>query len=407
MDGRSLVASVKHFLRVIWNYSGTLAALSLLVGVLAMGLVHITRGVEGDPNVHFFLGVRNTAGATAPEGVAELSQEQVGTSPQYLKFEYNGAKLQRVVAMDHAGDRAAPAGTRVAEQRLKYDAGGRLTRKENYDERGSLCADNAGVAVRAFEYDDEGKLKKTSFLNAAGHLVCPSVPGFAVEKRSYDDAGRLDTRSFFDTEGKPCINRAGQQVLRYRYNTLGKVAGITNYIDGEPADNGFGVAEERRSYDDKGRLSRVDYYDATGKPAICRRQDAGYASLVRRYDSRGNCSAVRFFDASGKLSAENALKYAEHVRSYDGRGNPVYESYLADENQLCVPPSIGYAERMCNYDNADRLRREYFWDAQGRPGKMPPVAGETPCYERRYEYLGDKGSVVSLYTDGSTRLESK
>lgn len=406
MDGSSLRATLKHFLRVIWNYSGTLAALSLLVGVLAMGFVHMGRGVERDPNVHFFRGIRNTADASAPEGVGELSPDQVVSTPQYMKFEYDGPRLKRVVAMDQDGGRAAPAGSPVAEQRLKYDEG-RLVRKENYDTQGRLCADSSGVAVRAFDYDDAGRLTKTSFLNAAGHPVAPGVPGYAVEKRAYDDEGRLDSRSFFDTAGKPCVNRAGEQVLRFRYNTLGKVAGCANYIGGEPADNAYGVAEERRSYDERGRLSRVDFYDAAGKPSVSRKPGEGYASSVRRYDSRGNCSAVRYFDDAGRLSAENAMMYAERVRSYDGRGNPVYESYLADENRLCVPPSVGYAERMCNYDHADRLRREYFWDADGRPGRMPHAAGESPCYERRYEYNGDKSSVVSLYADGSTRLESR
>ncbi len=406
MDGRSLVATLMHFLRVIWNYSGTLAALSLLVGVLAMGFVHMGRGVERDPNVLFFRGIRNTVGASAPEGLGELSADQVASTPQYVKFEYDGPRLERVVAMDHEGGKAAPAGTLVAEQRLKYD-NGRLVRKENYDVQGQLCADSSGVAVRAFEYDDRGRLKKISFLNAAEKPVAPGMPGYAVEKRAYDDEGRLDSRAFFDASGKPCLNRAGEQVLRFRYNALGKAAGRGNYIDGELADDAYGVAEERRSYDEKGRLARVDYYDASSKPVVSRRPGEGYASSVRRYDSRGNCSAVRYFDAAGRLSAENAMKYAERIRSYDGRGNPVYESYLADENRLCVPPSVGYAERMCNYDHADRLRREYYWDAEGRPGCMPRSAGDIPCYERRFDYKGDKSSIVTLYTDGSTCLESK
>lgn len=405
MDGNSPLGRFAQSLRSLWNYSGSLAALALFAGVLAMGVAHLTRNSAGiEEEARFFRGVRNTREAEPPLGVEEISREEAASLPQYVKFLYDAKKLKSVVSLNHDGELEAPAGCRTAEQRLFYDEGGRLLRRENYDAQGRLCADASGVARQQFNYDSEGRLKESSFFNATGQHIEARGLGYSSERRAYDPDGRLAQREFLGKDGLPCLNRAGEQTVRYTYTPSGNPEKRRNYINGQLAEDTFGVAEEIRIYDGHDRLSRIEYRDARGQPSPCRKPAEGYAAAVLSYDSRGYCASVRYYDADGRLSDENGMNCAEWVCSHDGRGNPVYECYLDAEGQPCVPPAVGYAERMCSYDDANRPRREFFWDAEGRPGGSPARDGGGACYERRHEYAAGQETILSLHTDGSTSL---
>lgn len=57
MDGNSPLGRFAQSLRSLWNYSGTLAALALFAGVLAMGVAHLTRNSAGiEEEARFFRG---------------------------------------------------------------------------------------------------------------------------------------------------------------------------------------------------------------------------------------------------------------------------------------------------------------------------------------------------------------
>lgn len=405
MDEVRPYARLVRFLRMLWNYSGTLAALSLFAGVLALGTVHMRRGMTGmEENARFFRGVYHSRDCAVPHGVDEITLDEANSLPCYVKFIYDGDVLKRIVAMNNAGIPQATVGVSVAEQRMSYDRDGRLKERNNYDSNGRLCADMFAVTRYLYEYNDRGQLIKISFCDAKGKLTENEAPGYALEERFYDGAGKLLQRVFRGANGLKCVNRDGEQEVRYTYADNGKLEAKQNYIGGCLANNAVGVAEERWSYDHGGRPKRMEYRNAKGETVVCRAADIGYAAAAMRYDSRGNCASVRYFDADHNVSDANGMKYAEHVCNYDGYGNPVYECFIDAAGELCVPPAIGYAEKMCNYDTKNRLRREYFWDAEGRPGGMPSSKGRGACYERRYEYDDRGKTVLSLYTDGSSEL---
>lgn len=408
MDEVRPYARSVRFLQMLWNYSGTLAALSLFAGVLAMGMVHMRRGISNaEENARFFCGVYHSHDGTVSQGVNEITRKEACAMPFYVKFIYEGNLLKRIVTMDGNGIPHAALGSPVAEQCMTYDRNGRLTARKNYDENGRLCGDFSTVAQQLYEYDGKGHLNKISFFDAKGNLAENEALGYAAEERFYDDSGKLIWRVFRGANGLKCVNRAGEQEICYTYDEDGRLETKRNYIAENLSDNAVGVAEERWSYDHGGRPKRMEYRNAKGEATVCRAANAGYAAMVMRYDSRGNCASVRYLDADHRTSDDNGMKYAEYVRNYDGYGNAVYECFIDSAGELCVPPAIGYAEKLCNYDTNNRLRREYFWDAEGRPGGIPASKGRGACYERRYEYDGDHKTVLSLYTDGSTELVMK
>lgn len=405
MDETRPYARLVRFLQMLWNYSGTLAALSLFAGVLAMGMVHMRRSIPNmQENTRFFRGVYHSYDNIIPFGVDEIDRKEASSLPCCVQFIYDGNVLQRIVTINEEGIPEAAVGCPVAEQRMSYDHDGRLTARKNYDSNGRLCADLSSVAQYLYEYDAQGHLKKVSFHDVNGKLMENEVPGYAFEERFYDGGGKLIRRVFRGANGAKCLNRAGEQELRYTYYEDGQLETKRNYRDGSLADNAVGVAEERWRYDHRGRPKRMEYRNSKGEPSVCRTADTGYAAATMRYDSRGNCASIRYYDEENKISDDNGMKYAEHVRNYDGYGNPVYECFIDATGELCVPPAVGYAEKMCNYDTSNRLRREYFWDADGRPGSATSSTERGSCYERHHEYDGNRESILSLYTDGSSEL---
>ena len=56
----------------VWERTGTLAALALLLGTAGMGAYHLMTGDAPEQNVAYYAGARDSAGATPPVGLAAL-----------------------------------------------------------------------------------------------------------------------------------------------------------------------------------------------------------------------------------------------------------------------------------------------------------------------------------------------
>lgn len=383
-----------HIAGLVWSYLGTLAAFGLLVGVLGMGLYYLAVGDRHDgPMCRCFTGLYNSAGAEEPRGLGEMDVAVAGLAGAHLRFEYDGnGRPVRLVHINRDGLISAMPGSRVAEQRIDYDAAGHIIRKSNFAPDGSPAPDASGVAIRSFSYDEKGRLRETRFFDANGANIVPRMPGFACERICYDDKDRPLSIEYLDGSGNPTVNAAGESCVAFAYDDEHGRTIRTNSVDGYLKENRQGIATEERQKTQDGSSVRISWFDADGRPAV--NPQVGAVAVQRDVLASGMLGRERLCGTDGIMRRE-ARVFAEHLVRSDADGNPEWECYNAADGMPCLNTAAGYAERVCEYNADGSPDREYFWDADGNP---------TFCYEQRHRYDDGHQHLLKLNTDGSTEL---
>ncbi len=387
-----------RFLGYLWRYSGTLAFLSLLLGVLGMGVYHqfVARpgiAFRNERLLRYYTGMLNTAGPEDPVGLGEIMADSAPSTP-CICFEYarDGSVLS-VRSLDAAGNPTLLPGSRVATQLITRDTAGRIVRKQNTDASGQPAPDAHGVAAREFEYDDAGRLIRAVTQNAQGEAVVPPMPGYAVKTILYDARNRPTRIEYADGVGTPITNAQGESVVLYRYDDAHGVSQRTNTVQGRVADNKNGIATEHQYADANGSFSHTEWKSARGESVL--HPEQGAALVIAEHAADSKIVSTRRFDTHGK-PLQSTPAWAEHQVQRDGAGRVAWERYTRADGTPCEEPALGYAERVCMYDAAGAPHRELFRDATGAP---------SACYEKRYINCGDSRYVLSLHADGATEIK--
>lgn len=376
-----------------WGYMGTLSALGLLLGVLGMGIYHVFTGDGESMKVRYYSGLYNPSQPVAPSGVGELYAGPEGVTVPHIRFEYGKeGRLKRLVHFNAEGYVAPLPGSRVAEQRVDYDAAGRVIARRNYDALGQAVADSAGIASREFRYNSDGRLISRVFRNAEGQKIVAKMPGYAEARMSYDDKGRLSSVHYLDGNGKPIVNAKGECRITYTYNDDKQEMLRSNYINDALTENAEGVATERVRHSNDGLSTHTSWLDAKGKSVAA--ADGHTHSVLAENTPSEYLQRTRYCGANGLMRSDRRI-WAEHLVRTTPDGNVVWECFNGADGLPCVNEACGYAERLCEYGDDGLLSREYFWDAAGLPAE---------CYEKRHSSDGSARHVISLHRDGSTEL---
>lgn len=382
-------AVLRRCFEIAWSYMGSMGAMCLFVAALGLGVYHAMLA-KNAPYYACYAGVYNAAGAVPPDGITALGR---GASPgvPHVRLEYDeSGRVACMKSMDAAGRLCELPGSRVAEQRLVYDAAGQLVRKENFGANGAPAEDAQGVARREYERDSAGRVVRTRFCNAAGAPAQPRFPGYAECRVRYDAQGRPLELAYLDAAGAPVCNAAGEERVEYSYEDDGSMT-RSNYVAGKLADNYAGVAQELLRSCEQGTCR--SWLNAAGQPVV--HPAVGAAALHHDSGVPGGVECRRFMDADGS-PCDAVRACAEHMVQCNRSGQLEWECYGGANGLPVNHPSLGYAERMCTYSPEGRLLREYYWDAQGQPA---------PIHERRHVQSHAGVYTLTLHADGSTAVQ--
>lgn len=348
----------------LWAYTGALASVAVFAGVLGLGLLHVFGKMGEGEHILCYSGACNPAGNAVPHGLGFLGRNLLLRHPHVQVLSDDDRRTQSVRRVDETGAVVPFPGSHVAEQRVEYDAQGRVLRRRNLGADGSPVADAHGVSQRVFEYDAAGRLIHESFLGADGKPVLPKFPGYAHRWLSYDGKGRLLVVRHLDVAEKPVVNAAGESRIEYIYDD-DEQHFITrrNMVNEKPTDNAAGFALEITEMLPDKRGARRVRFNAAGNPVV-------------------------FHPAAEAV--------CEHLVRRNAQGQTEWECYTAANGLPAVHPDTGYAERVCEYSPEGRLQREWFWNAQGH---------EADCCERSHIHtLPDAHHCLSVFTDGHTEV---
>lgn len=350
-------------LEQLWAYTGALSSVAVFAGVLGLGVLHVWADAEGRPSLLCYSGVCNPSGNAAPHGVGFLGNHLVLRHPHVQVVADAAGRPQSVRQVDAQGALTAFPGSRVAEQRVEYDAQGRVLRRRNLNADGLPAADAHGVSQRVFEYNAAGRLILESLLGTDGKPLLPKYPGYARCRRSYDAQGRPLLVRYLDAADKPVVNAAGESRVEYLYDDAKGIVTRRNMVHDVPTNNAAGYAMEIVEKLPNNRGERRMRFNAGGLPVLFH-------------------------------PAQDAV--CEHLVRHNERGHLEWECYAAADGLPAVHPDAGYAERVCEYTADGKLQREWFWNEQGQVEE---------CCERHHTHSSNgEHHCLSLFTDGHTEI---
>ena len=327
----------------------------------------------------------------------------------------------------------------MLQHRYVYDEAGNCTRQYFTDSQGSLIENSLGIAEYVTQYEN-GRPVYSAFLTADGSLT-PCEDGYCASTSDYDGQGRLIRTTRLNEKSEKVTGMWAVSEYRYESNltshyylnaagelmmTTGGYAiavteqndnvTITRYYD---KDNNMvlrntGAYQFRRTIEENGNLSRVDWLDQNGNLMCCY---DGYATSIFRYngsllmqcqwlDAQGNpvdtasgyCGVEYSYNAKRQLE-KSLYTYASGicpegynlvVQRYHPSGQMERIGYFMEEHGVSTPvinTRLGYAAVTYSYEEDSVLQQ--FYDEQGNR----ILSAQEGC-AGYLERTDDKGRVI-------------
>ena len=386
-----------------------------------------------------------------PEGIGELSKEQLEGRYGFFKFSYRAGKLREIRYENSRGVEkefyiTSARFTVDTHQKLLYAEDGTLsetiTYKNNresvvYDQRPDLNYERVNLTERGKETSDITKMNLSFSLG--GEDEAPSITSYTYSR---DENGYIERQVFrkYHNSNVLAVNADGIAGFEYVLNDLGlitetkylvakdastvqvgEVRGILNivykyddnfnlveesYVDknGNKRLNQGGFSSFTSEYDDRGNYVKGSYYGVDGEPVLSK---DGYASVVFEYDDRGNCVKESYYGIEGEpiLSKDGC---ASAVLEYDDRGNIIKGVYYGVEGEPVLSKD-GYASVVFEYDDRGNIIKSVYYGVEGEPIlTFAGVASTTSEYDDsgnriKVNFYGVEGEPVLLQNGYASR----
>lgn len=290
-----------------------------------------------------------------PQGVVELSRNEVKSRNSHYVFEYSRRKLQRVIYANSSGQPVDHGNTEYVDR----------------------------SAVQEFTYSGNRLLAADMFNSAGQHIVTHLWGGdeydsIDIKEDMLNGNSGAQHSSFSEmshnmfTEAD--IRQMPRQIRRYKFfrdeegHIVGKIFKKNNGDDTHNVADAYGVSGYKYTLDDKGRPVRIDYlgYKAT-EPNINKSFESfnviadrnGIACRKYEYDSYGNLCMEAFYDQRDSLVYNEKL-YCMCISTSDSNGNIVKVEYIGHDGSPCCCAN-GYASSRMSYDpDGNLVQMEYF-----------------------------------------------
>jgi serine/threonine protein kinase len=196
-----------------------------------------------------------------------------------------------------------------------------------------------------------------------------------IQRSTYDERGRISLLEYLDPQGNRVITT--------------NLEGETSDLDGIATNNG--ASAERFEYDDRGHRTAVVVLDPSGAPMS---GVEGFTRRLAKYDDANDPVEVRFEDETGKLAPSSDGAAIERS-TFDSRGLELtYSSFDADDHP--VANVHGYASRRSKYDRLRNLVEVAYFAPDGTP-----TVSDEGFATQRWTYDDNDDLVGVAYFDAS------
>ena len=211
-------------------------------------------------------------------------------------------------------------------------------------------------------YNAQGYEERILFLDAMARPAAGPDGEFG-SAREYDPAGNLVQTTTLDEHGRPMFDHQGDAGMRGVCNADGLYEeGTALGLDGQPAANTDGWTRFRVHYDEYGRRTLVESFDAADHPVLRR---AGFSGIRNEYDEHGGLVRETYLGTDGQ--PRPFLGKITSVRhELDAEGNDVHTSFLdAAGEPACL--ADGSCGSLSSYDERRDLVARTALGPDGQP----------------------------------------
>ena len=223
----------------------------------------------------------------------------------------------------------------------EYDANGYPNKATFYDTEGNIVNTATGEAMSVVLNDEHGNTLEIWNYDKNNQL-CETTFGLSGIKFEYDSVGNCIKAVYYGTDLMPTLRRDGCAGSIVAYNEMGQLAEQTNLgKDLKPAPDNNNIITVRASYDKRGNITNLSFFEADGKTP--RLSNEGIAGWNNVYDERGNFVERNFFDTDGALVMSGQLGYATVKYTYDENDNQNSVRYYNANGTLTLVDGVaGY-----------------------------------------------------------------
>ena len=332
-----------------------------------------------------------------PEGVIELSKDQVSRRGGTYQFEYRripfgepNAYSWRVAKVSHVNSALQPIEIGNTELRDRYP----IQQLEYYKSIGAvqrvLYCDTKGKVLIRHEISERDGVPATiaDFRNAQEQLGS----GFVGAGLTSMSMGQMD---------------AGQKksnIVRYAYDrdVNGHIVRQSYHANNDYDLSRSAVGDDdgifgcRYTLDSLGRRIKMEYLGLEGEKTYTKK---GVAGRAWEYDLRGNLTRTTYFDLKGNPIFNDEL-WASCIDIFDANGNPIEEMVFGTDGEPCLC-SHGYAKCAAKYDARGNQVETAFYGIEGEPCLDK---GWTHKWIVKYDAWGNRVEIASYEIDGEPCL---
>ncbi len=262
-----------------------------------------------------------------------------------------------------------------------------------YDENKEPVCNEDGFAGVLYEYDDNNRICRYTYLNTEGEVAAVAGDTYAICTREFDENGNIIKRMYYDANGNPVIIGEGFAGWEAVYNEEGLLVSKTFLgVDGLPMECTDGYATVEFEYDEAGNEINRLYFDETGalviyrdtyvgwkaaydgenqlisktylgedlQPVSC---SEGYATVKYEYNDDGLKSSKRYYDTEGEMVVITS-GYAGLLYEYNDIGQVICERYLGEDNSPALKGNNLFASLTNDYDEAGNIIRVLYYDLE-------------------------------------------
>lgn len=322
-----------------------------------------------------------------PQGLHRVSALEQKHRAITYKLEYKGGKLRHMSLVNGHGkitnfnDTEQASG--IIESDYFYTNDGKVDYVKVYDQGGEctyVMDYDGNLRTVIFKADDEYGTEKplpgktTETANYTGDTgLNPNSSSITRFKITYDDKGRMKKVEYATFQNVDVVDDDMIHGMEYEYDDEGHKTKMTFLgLDGNPRGNKRGLATKEYGYDEEGNLNEVRYLTVDGSAS----SDGSNVAMVRiDRDSYGNRKSERYYNLEGEPMLRSGLNIAGFDYELDDYGQPI--------SQICIGTDGKVA-----YCNTGAAKTKLTYNDNG--------------YQIRCEYLDEKDSLVNISSEGST-----
>jgi len=219
-------------------------------------------------------------------------------------------------------------------KKLKYDKLGREIEESFFDINENPCMDKSvGAQKVVLSYDGFGNITQKEYWDTNKRVK--SKEGYHRIISQYNDFGSITSEKYFGIDLLPVLYNGGHEIRR-TYDKNGKVTEEKLLgVHDEPVNGTSGIHRVVYENNDKGQVTRTQYFDKDGGPSADKDK---IHLLVKKYDEQGRLIKITALGKDGEARLDPIRGVATYKKKFDDDGSWIEDACYDAHDNLVIGP---------------------------------------------------------------------